>query len=145
MKKQRYGDRTRLAMMTIVSAAVIVTAILWIVPVALQGMIVEASAMLIIALVLAAIAIWQLRRVRDSVKSGLPIEDERSQRVKEKAGYYALLASIWFILVFSWFHSFMVEEFGWPALITRHAFSLSIGIMAAFFMVFWAYQSRKSD
>ena len=145
MKKQRYSDRTRLVMMTIVVAAVIVTAMLWIVPVALQGMIVETSAMLIIALFLAAIAIWQLRRVRDSVKSGLPIEDERSQRVKEKAGYYALLASIWFILGFSWFHSFMVEEFGWPALITRHAFSLSIGIMAAFFIVFWAYQSRKSD
>jgi uncharacterized membrane protein len=145
LKKQRYDDRTRLAMMATVSAAVIVTAMLWIVPVALQGMIVEASAMLIIALVLATIAIWQLRRVRDSVKSGLPIEDERSKRVKEKAGYYALLASIWFILGFSWFHSFMVEEFGWPALITRHAFSLSIGIMAAFFMVFWAYQSRKSD
>ena len=75
----------------------------------------------------------------------MPIEDERSKRVKQRAGYCAFLGGIWFNLLLAWGNEMLIEDFGMSGIITRHALELSILAMAIFFFVSWFYFNRKED
>lgn len=138
-------DKVRLALVTVVAAAVAVTMVLFSLTIGLKGRTLEAFAPLITAVVLAVGIIWILGREREKIKKGLPMEDERSKRVKERAGFYAFIAGVWFNLGLLWYNSLIVEEFGVPELITRHALSASILAMAIFFFIFWWYLNRKGE
>ncbi len=138
-------DKVRLALVTVVAAAVVVTMVLFSLTIGLKGRTLEAFAPLITAVVLAVGIIWILGREREKIKKGLPMEDERSKRVKERAGFYAFIAGVWFNLGLLWYNSLIVEEFGVPELITRHALSASILAMAIFFFIFWWYFNRKGE
>lgn len=138
-------DKVRLALVTVVAAAVAVTMVLFSLTIGLKGRTLEAFAPLITAVVLAVGIIWILGREREKIKKGLPMEDERSKRVKERAGFYAFIAGVWFNLGLLWYNSLIVEEFGVPELITRHALSASILAMAIFFFIFWWYFNRKGE
>lgn len=58
--------------------------------------------LVMMAVVLAIGAIVVLKDKMKNVKSGLPAEDEMSQKSEHKAGYYAYLSSVWIALGTSW-------------------------------------------
>jgi len=84
-----------------------------------------------------------IMRLSKGVKTGLPISDEMSQRIKERAGYLTSMISIYFILGVMFYHGFLVEDYGFPGLIVRHAMVLVLIFMLAVFGIIWFILSRR--
>ncbi|MBN2330648.1 MAG: hypothetical protein JXC85_02435 [Candidatus Aenigmarchaeota archaeon] len=102
---------------------------------------------LLITLVPAAAIIFillaNLKRLSRGVKSGLPIDDELSQRVKERAGYLTCLITIYFVLGLMFYHGFLVEDFGFPGLVVRHAMMVILIFIIAVFGLVWYLINRR--
>jgi hypothetical protein len=84
------------------------------------------------------------RRYRD-VKSGLPLEDERSKMVINLAASRAFYITLYWLLAISMFDSIFADMFGVEKLEAHQAISLGIVGMALFFMGGWFYFSRKGE
>ena len=99
--------------------------------------------LLLPAVLVVLIAALMVRRTSSGVKSGFPLKDERSEKLKEKAGYKAFLVSMYFVLVLMWYQ-FFVNELGLPPL--PEAGYLILGILFAMFIIFalfWLHYDRK--
>ena len=83
------------------------------------------------------------RRLSRGVRSGLPMQDEMSQRIKERAGYLTSMASIYFVLGLMFYHGFLVEDYGFPGLVVRHAMMVTLMFMLAVFGLAWLLLSRR--
>jgi len=139
MRKRCCSERTQTLMCIAVSAAVVATFLVLAVPYWLKGDFFGAVATGLIALFLLVGLFWFIKRERQRMKERLPKDDEMSRRVKEKAGYYAFLASIWTTLGLMWYAGTGVEEFGFPAILPRHVAALALAIVAVLWALFWAY------
>jgi hypothetical protein len=103
---------------------------------ALLVTLVPAAAIIIILLVTTS-------RLSMGVRSGLPIQDEMSQRIKERAGYLTLMASIYFVMGLMFYHGFLVEDYDFPGLVVRHAMMVTLIFILAAFGLIWLVLSRR--
>jgi len=85
-----------------------------------------------------------VRRQDRAVKSGMPLRDERSERIENRAGRYAMMGTVWFLLGAA-FNQMFMEELGLPEILLEHfiwiVFFLAMGLFAGFKLYF----SRKGD
>lgn len=105
------------------------------------------SPVLLITLVPAAgiifILLANLHMLSRGVKSGLPVNDELSNRVKERAGYMTCMITIYFVLAMMFYHGFLVEDFGFPGLVVRHAMMVVMIFMITVFGIVWYVLNRR--
>lgn len=103
--------------------------------------------MLLIILIPAAliiiILVTLITRLSKGVRTGLAVDDELSHRIKEKAGYYTCMITIYFVLALMFYHGFLVEDFGFPGLVVRHAMLVTLFLIIGVFALVWFIISRR--
>lgn len=103
--------------------------------------------LLIILLPAAAIIIVLLLKLSwlsKGVKSGLPLNDEMSESIKNRAGYLAFMVTLYFVLGMMFYHGFLVEDYGFPGLVVRHAMMVVLIFMMGAFGLIWFFMSKES-
>ena len=104
-------------------------------------------AMLVLAtiIILAVIYSKHIMREKTRMKEGFPREDERTKGIKERAGYYAYMGSMYYALSLMWVNSIASDFLGVPEL--RVTFVLASVIVVSFilFLLSWGYFSRKGN
>lgn len=140
-------DRTKLKLMKIFGGIFILIIILFLAHIFITEMSAGTySPALLITLVPAAAIIAVLvimigKRSRD-VKSGLPVQDEMTQRLKERAGYIAYSITLYFILVLMWIN-FLTEDIESINLEPRFIIYGTLFFMLAVFGFSWLIIKRK--
>lgn len=94
------------------------------------------------AILVIAVLIMFLRRMDRGVKAGLPLDDEMSKRLKERAGYLTFVITIWFMIGLVWYNGFIVDM-GFPEIATRYMPMITLLFMLAVFGVIWLLISRR--
>ncbi len=98
--------------------------------------------LLVPAILIIAILILFLKRLSTGLKKGLPLDDEMSKRIKDRAGYLTLMISIWFMIGLMFYYNFM-EELGLPAILARHVVVIAMMFMLVVFGIVWFTLSRR--
>ncbi len=104
--------------------------------------------LLIILLPAAAIIITlmlNISRLGAGVRSGLPLRDEMSDKIKNRAGYLSLMATLYFVLGLMFYHGFLVEDYGFPGLVVRHAMMVTLIFMLCSFGLIWLILNRRGN
>jgi len=96
----------------------------------------------VILATMALVAIVVARRGMKDLKSGFPMEDERSRAIKTRAGYLAFYVSLYLILGMSFVHA-MLEDNEISSLPTSEWLMVYVGIMGSIFLILTAYLKRK--
>lgn len=104
---QGYLARRKFAVVVTVLTMILATVVAW----GIQeyrngGSFRELSFQWFVLIVVLAFMIPFLVRLRRDIQSGLPVEDERSKRIKSLAGYYSFLISIYLWLVIMFFEEY---------------------------------------
>jgi len=81
------------------------------------------------------------KRSRD-VKKGLPVHDEMTQRLKERAGYIAYSITLYFMLALLWV-DFLVEDMEAFGLEPRFIVYGTLFFMLAVFSISWLMLKRR--
>ena len=85
-----------------------------------------------------------MKKRGNAIKSGMPLKDEMVINAEGRAGRYASMLMIYFLLGLMWYHGFG-PEFGLPELAARHViYLLLFAMMGLFFGLRW-YFIRKGD
>ena len=87
------------------------------------------------AILIILVLLLRIKIQSEGVKSGLPMDDELSKRMKERAGYLTYLITIYFVLGLMWYNLFFVEQFNVPELPMN---LLIFGILFFMFIVYTA-------
>jgi len=99
--------------------------------------------MLAAAAILVILPLALLLKVRRDVIKGIPLEDERGRAVKEKAGYYTFMATIYIVLAFLYYDFFFVEVFNTPSLSPTEYFLVLDMVILTVYLAFWWQFSRR--
>lgn len=91
---------------------------------------------------IAVVAIFVAWRKREELKSGFPLEDERSRALKMRAGYLALFVSMYFCLALGWIIGAFVEDSGREFLSVGEMMFVLVAVMGIFYAVILAVLSR---
>jgi ABC-type transport system involved in multi-copper enzyme maturation permease subunit len=94
------------------------------------------------AVAIIALLIGMIVKRSKEVKAGLPLHDEMSQRLKERAGYIAYSITIYFILVLMWIN-FLIEDIETINLEPRFIIYGMLFFMLAVFGISWLIIKRK--
>lgn len=138
--------KRRLMAQGIVFAALVLTGLVFAAVLFSKGRMQEAVIGFLVSILLGAFAVKFLKDQHESVKKGIPQEDERSERVKQKAGYYTFLISIYMLLAIGYYSDVSSENPGLPAIRDiSQATGIAIGFMALTFGICWWYFNRKGD
>jgi len=78
------------------------------------------------------------------VKSGMPLRDERSERIENRAGRYAMMGTVWFLLGMGLYQMFM-EELGLPDIPVRYFIWIVFFVIIGLFAGFKLYFSKRGD
>lgn len=132
------GDKVRLIFILILSLAVIITASIYSINSFVSGEISGGVLGIIIAIIIIVFAIIMLKRRNRDLKNGLPLQDERSKRVIEKATSTAFLVSLYVLLGIGFLSDDIIKFRD-----ISQATSVIVGIMALLFLIFWAYYNRR--
>ena len=89
-----------------------------------------------------ALLVIVVRRSEKAVKSGMPLTDERSAAIDNKAGRYTVTVMTWFLLASAFYQMFM-EELGLPDILLRHFIWMVFFLMMGVFVAFKWYFGRK--
>jgi uncharacterized membrane protein len=135
---KKSNDKIRLAAIVIVSFAVIVTGALFSFGSLVQGEVIGAFLGAVIAITILFFAVIVFARGSAALKDGFPLHDERSRKVLEKASSKAFYVSLYMLLGIGFLSDIITFRD------VSQATSVSVGIMAILFAVFWAYYSRKA-
>ena len=85
-----------------------------------------------------------VRRHEKALKAGMPLRDERSERIDNRAGRYAFTGTVWFLLGAAFYQMFM-EELGLPDIALRHFIWIVFFLTMGLFVGFKLYFSRSGD
>ena len=85
-----------------------------------------------------------VRRRGKAVESGMPLKDERSERIENRAGRYAMMGTVWFLLGMAFYQMFM-EELGLPDIPVRYFIWIVFFVIIGLFAGFKLYFSRSGD
>lgn len=97
------------------------------------------AAILVSIAVVAVFAAW---RRKEELKSGFPLEDERSRALKMRAGYLALWVSMYFCLALGWIIGVFVEDSTRKFLSVGEMMFVLVAAMGIFYFVILAALSR---
>ncbi len=137
--KNKTRDRVRLIAIVIISILVIVTGALFAygsfrnnnVPGGILG--------IIVALIILIFALIVYKRGKKDLRRGLPLKDERSKKVMQKAMSMAFLVSLYMLLLLGFLSDKIIKFRD-----VSQATGISVGIMAVLFAIFWAYYNKKA-
>ena len=93
------------------------------------------------AIIIAVLIIMISKRSRD-VKKGLPVQDEMTQRLKERAGYIAYSITLYFILVLMWVN-FLTDDMEAINLEPRFIIFGTLFFMLGVFSISWFMLKRR--
>ena len=136
--KSRRVEKIRLAVILVISLLVIVTGAFFSINAFARKDIGGAILGIIIALVIIAFAFIVYKRGSRDLKQGFPIQDERSRKVLEKASSMAFYISLYLLLLVGFLSERVIKFRD-----VSQATSISVGLMAILFAIFWIYYSRK--
>jgi hypothetical protein len=139
------NEKTRIALKGIVFALLALTLLLFSATLLLKGNWLAGAPIVLIALVIALFGAKFVKGRYELMKNKIPQEDERTDRIMKKAGYYAFLANIWVLLGLMWYAGTGVEEYGYPEILPRHVAAAGILASAVIFGVLYVYFGRKGD
>ena len=86
-----------------------------------------------IAMIFRAFQYW-----KKDIKAGIPLHDERTKRIIERASARAFIFMIYWLLAIGWFADSLLE-----GIIPRHATTLGLVGGIVFFMGAWAYYNWR--
>lgn len=106
---------------------------------------VQSIIVLIISIAMMIIAVWIFRRESKNVKAGLPLEDERSKLIKQKAAAYSYYVSLYYLLGLMWYNIIAQNFLSLPRMDTEAALGVGIGGIIILFFVIWLIVSKRGD
>ena len=136
MKKSK--ESVRLVAIVLISIAVIVTGAFFSIGSLMEGEVVGAFLGSVIVITILFFAVIVFIRGNAALKDGFPLHDERSRKVLEKASSKAFYVSLYVLLGIGFLSDIITFRD------VSQATSVSVGIMAILFAIFWAYYSRKA-
>jgi len=89
-----------------------------------------------------ALLVMVVRRHEKAVRSGMPLTDERTGAIDNKAGRYTVTVMTWFLLAMALYQLFM-EELGLPEILLRHFIWVAFFLMMLVFAAFKWHLGRK--
>ncbi len=136
-------ENTRFRRFVAVVAAVLVGGAIFVVVTGVVGTDDWATVMPAVVLVtMALVAMVIIRRKLRELKSGFPMEDERSKSIKMRAGYLAFFISIYLMLAVG-FVLAILEDNQVSSLPTSEWFMFYVAIMGLIFLGLNAYLNRR--
>ena len=138
-EKNKIQDKTKVLGIGITILLVVSSLVIWGIVSIKQGNSKIGFAPMIIAAIIFIFGIVFIKRQYSSVKKGEPYEDERSRKVLVLTGYYAFLASLWYILILGWGSSngwFQFED-------VSQATGIGVIGMAVIFGISWLWVNLK--
>ena len=97
---------------------------------------------LALIILIGALVLW--KRLQDK-KSGLPLADERTQKLNWKAAYYAMFVCQYFILAYVWVTFVGHVFFGMPEIEAGCPMIATLLVSALSFLALRAYFGRKAE
>ncbi len=88
------------------------------------------------------LVLW--KKLKDK-KSGLPLSDERTQRLSWKAAYYAMFMGQYFIIAYLLINIVGRELFGMPEIEAGYPMIAALLVMSVSFLVLRGLFGRKGD
>lgn len=144
--KQRNVRKGGVILLAIIFSAVVLTGVLYSAMNLKDGRTEESAIGFLVSLLLGIFAVKFVRDREESVRKGIPLEDERSERIKQKAGYYAFLVSLYLLIAIGYYSDLSLEYPGLPAIRDiSQATGIAIAGIALVFGVCWWRFSRKGD
>ena len=135
VEQQKRGEGVKLAFLAGLAIVVALSFMLWGIN-ALDSNPWVGIALLVAAAVAIALAVGAYLRERKTIASGLPMQDERSKGIFQKAASYSFYTTMYFVLFFS----FLIDE---PEvkdfLSVERAFMMVLAQMILAFFVFLGY------
>jgi len=129
----------RVRMMMAVSAAVLVAAGLFII--AVEGLNVWSAVVFATVVAIASVALLLVTRALRDMKSGFPLQDERSKALNAKAGYYAFYLSMYLTLAIG--ALFVLLEDRDMTLPNSELLFIIVAMMGSIHIAFSLYVNRK--
>ncbi|MCP3682864.1 MAG: DUF2178 domain-containing protein [bacterium] len=139
MKAKKNTDKIRIIAVLIVSLLVIVTGAFFSIQAFSRGDVESGIAGGFVAITILLFALFVFVRGNRDLKQGLPLKDERSRRVVEKASSMAFYVSLYLLLAVGF-----LSEDAIPFRDVSQATSITVGMMAILFAGFWVYYNRKA-
>jgi len=137
-KNTRKTERIKLTAIVIISLLVILTGALWSFQSFKNNNFGGGILGLIIALIILIFAIIVYKRGNQDLKAGLPIKDERSQKVIQKAMSMSFLVSLYLLLAVGFLSDDIIKFRD-----VSQATGISVGLMALLFLGFWIYYNSQ--
>ncbi len=131
-------EKIRLIAIIVLSLCVIVTGITLSMISAANGDIAGGTASAFIAATIFVFGLFVFIRGNRDIKRGFPLKDERSRKVVEKATSKAFLVTIYLLLAIGFLSEDVIHFRD-----VSQATSITVGIMALLFALFWLYYNRK--
>jgi hypothetical protein len=88
--------------------------------------------------------VFFVRKHGIAVRTGMPLKDERSERIENRAGRYAMMGTVWFLLGSAFYQMFM-EELGLPDIPLRYFIWIVFFVIIGLFAGFKLYFGRKGE
>lgn len=129
----------RVRMMMAISAAVLIAAGLFII--AVEGLNVWSAVVFATVVAIASVALLLVMRALRDMKSGLPLQDERSKALNAKAGYYAFYLSMYLTLAIG--ALFVLLEDRDMTLPNSELLFIIVAMMGSIHIAFSLYVNRK--
>ncbi len=84
-----------------------------------------------------------VKKHSDSVKSGMPLKDERTLMLEGRAGHYTFIATLWLLVGFMWYETFVRDFIEFPEILGRHVVIIVLMFMAVAYGLLRVYFGRK--
>ncbi|MBT4166461.1 DUF2178 domain-containing protein [archaeon] len=137
--KQQKIEKARLTTILIISLFVIITGTLFAIQSFKNQKVTGGILGIIIAIIILIFAIIVYKRGNSDLKNRLPLKDERSKRVIEKATSMAFLVSLYLLLAIGFLSENIIKFRD-----ISQATSTAVGGMALLFLIFWIYYNQKT-
>lgn len=132
-------ERTRIRLMVVISAAVLIACALLIV--LLEGVNAWSLASFAVLILIVMLALFFVGRAQKDLRSGFPVEDERSRYLNMRASHRAFYVSMYLVLALA-FGVLLLEARG-VTLPCPEMLFVVVAIMGSFHLVFSAFYNRK--
>ncbi len=104
-------DKLRIIVIGTLGILVVLTLSVFAIPIFLGGRLFEGGIAIVAALLLIVFTAVFLKRKYEEAKKGIPMQDERTKRIFERAAYKAFLISIYWLLAISFAVDYGLVEF----------------------------------
>jgi uncharacterized membrane protein len=112
----------------------------------MQGDFIQAGAIILVTIIAIALAYtFVLKKAYKDVGKGIPIQDERSKRMKEKASFCAFNLSLYWILGLMWYNGLFADTFNLNKMESEQAIMYALAGMLILFAVSYIWVSKRKN